>query len=839
MGCCGQNTTGAGAAAVDTGKRVNYTKGMLLGVDDFVQDQAYEIAHRHELARELLGYGTVRGLQVIVEDDAGGPRVRVTPGMAWLPSGKPVCVPSEQCCSINDWLLKHEADYASQVSGSSAALALYVVLAYAECLTDKVPIPGEPCRSEDELMQDSRIADCFRLELRLAPPAQIEEDAVRDFADWLAKVPVDSSSPPLSESAFMDQLRAAAQAWLVPTSPHPGDFMFGSPPAGLGSDDLLLRAALRLWVTELRPLWRARYGCGPDAALEGGSDDAVLLAALGLNLVKGGHWEADGAVAILEDERPVLLSLRMVQELITQNPAPEPAHSVEPAQRFGQGSWVGADTAYARADHSHGTPPLSGDAEAVEEDAQRLRVTGLNRVPLDTTVALADDQVLTVATDGAHHVWRPRPQAQPGAVTAQQLFNLDPSDGADSTRFARADHTHGTPALSGDAVVDAGGDVESLRKRVVRPPGQNVRVTGLNRVPLDTTPPSTAGQVLTYGPISQGGLGWSPKAPPAVPLAGDTVTSQQRFSLEALAGTAATFSRSDHSHGTPTLSGDVEVKLEGEKPAVRIVSLQGKAVVADSPKDKQVLTYDDERSTWRPADPAGGGPAPAASAPKGLAFGIIGAVGEGTEYARSDHSHTLPELPPLPGLGGDLSRTIGDAYIARLQSKLVKADSPNQGDLLMFDGEAWVPDPGEARIVAAGEVKFRLYDGQLNAAEPPVMTRSLGGLSVRATDIHVFGFLIRVDLHALPTLTAPAKPGYIVKVTPTLPPNYLNVSGSEAPQIPKDAPLFFAFAAAEVAKNHDVAGQIDLSVILYAATDLSQGTFGFTVQIEVTRFGVA
>ena len=66
MGCCGQNTTGAGATAIDTGKRVNYTKGMLLGVDDFVQEQAYEIARRHEMARELIGYGTVRGLQVLI-----------------------------------------------------------------------------------------------------------------------------------------------------------------------------------------------------------------------------------------------------------------------------------------------------------------------------------------------------------------------------------------------------------------------------------------------------------------------------------------------------------------------------------------------------------------------------------------------------------------------------------------------------------------------------------------------------------------------------------------------------------------------------------------------------
>ena len=80
MACCGQNTTVAGTAAVDTGKRVNYVKGMLLGVDDFVQEQAWGMARRHELAREVLGYGTVRGLAVSI--DPGVPQVRVSPGMA-------------------------------------------------------------------------------------------------------------------------------------------------------------------------------------------------------------------------------------------------------------------------------------------------------------------------------------------------------------------------------------------------------------------------------------------------------------------------------------------------------------------------------------------------------------------------------------------------------------------------------------------------------------------------------------------------------------------------------------------------------------------------------------
>ena len=87
MGCCTPNEIGAGAEAASPCKRVNFTLGMLLGVDDFVQESAYHVACTRELARELLGYGTVHGLQVVIEADGdNGPRVRHA-RMAWLPSG--------------------------------------------------------------------------------------------------------------------------------------------------------------------------------------------------------------------------------------------------------------------------------------------------------------------------------------------------------------------------------------------------------------------------------------------------------------------------------------------------------------------------------------------------------------------------------------------------------------------------------------------------------------------------------------------------------------------------------------------------------------------------------
>lgn len=445
MACCGQmNLTGAGATQVDDGKRVNYVQGMLLGVDDFVQEQAYHIARRHELARELLGYGTVRGLRVTV--DAGTARVRVTPGMAWTPSGAPVCVGSEQCCDINAWLASHRDAVVARFGSpapSPAPLDLHVVLSYRDCAVDAVPIPGEPCRSDDDLTAPSRLADGFRLELRLQAPPQREELAVRDFADWIARIPVDSGSPPQGEAAFLAALRAAAMAWLEPSSPPPpDDFMLGAPPAGLETTDALLRAALRLWVTELRPLWRARYGCGPGALAAGGDEDAVLLATLHLDVAPEDLTVVLPSLVLDEDQRPVLLSLRMVQELIAQNPAPEAGDSVADETAFGQGADAGSSTAYARADHTHGTPPppvLAGDATGPVAATVVERLRG--RPVVD--VAPADGEAL--AWDAAATAWTPQAVAQPSdALPAALAFGAAGAAGTDPA-CARADHVHPMP----------------------------------------------------------------------------------------------------------------------------------------------------------------------------------------------------------------------------------------------------------------------------------------------------------------------------------------------------------------------------------------------------------
>src|SRR5215510_14292294 len=93
--CFSANTNSMTVADLNPAKHVNYTVGMVLGVDDFTQEFAYLSGRDQWMARDLIGYGTVRGLKVATEiDSVKGPRVIVDPGVAVSPSGQMICVPA-------------------------------------------------------------------------------------------------------------------------------------------------------------------------------------------------------------------------------------------------------------------------------------------------------------------------------------------------------------------------------------------------------------------------------------------------------------------------------------------------------------------------------------------------------------------------------------------------------------------------------------------------------------------------------------------------------------------------------------------------------------------------
>jgi hypothetical protein len=327
-------TAAAGTPPPDPSKHVNYIQGMVLGVDDFQQEFAYLSNRDQWLARDAIGYGTVCGLHVSI--DSANPNVlSVSPGAAINPRGQLIRVAPRQCARLDAWLALPATVERLNALGLSAndPVQAYVVLCYRDCPTDDLPVPGEPCRCDSTTMAPTRIIDDFRLELTLEPPPQSEEDAIRDFVTWLRGVEVAEFEPAAGDlEAFLQAIKDAVTGASPPQSPP--DYLVGSPPDWLRIPRHLLcewmRAVLRLWVTELRPLWQAQCapqkscacggpcGChGTGAQPDDMACDCLLLAAVRITRGGGGITGAE----LDEERRPYLVHLRMLQELLLCGPS--------------------------------------------------------------------------------------------------------------------------------------------------------------------------------------------------------------------------------------------------------------------------------------------------------------------------------------------------------------------------------------------------------------------------------------------------------------------------------------------------------------------------------------
>lgn len=333
--------------SIDPAKHVNFSYGMVLGADDFSQEFGYLSGRDQWALRDLFGYGTVCGLRVstAMEGSPPTPRIHVSTGTAITPQGRLIHVNREQCAWLAPWaaIEKNRNDLqqkAAQTPGSP--VPVYLVLSHEECLTDQRPIPGEPCRSEKELMAPSRVADHFRLDIVFDPPRQSEEDAVRDFlAGLLSKVGVSDSG--VNSTSGMGEFAA----WLSkavrgqPAGSSPAiDFESITPPLGFNAvhPDVApdyFRTALLIWVTELRKKLRPSFlgdwcGCGVDPSTETGTqpDERILLAELRLSFDS-----ASGTVTVAsqgEEKRPFMVSHRMLQEWMLLSTARAAGRTVPP-----------------------------------------------------------------------------------------------------------------------------------------------------------------------------------------------------------------------------------------------------------------------------------------------------------------------------------------------------------------------------------------------------------------------------------------------------------------------------------------------------------------------------
>ena len=525
-------TTAAGALRVDPSKRVNYTLGLVLGVDEFQQDQAWHAAGRRTHNRLLHGYGTVWGLRVTPPgEDESDPEVRVTEGVAVDPCGREICVPATMCVKLNDWLTRHRPVLERFFTPGGDPLPLQVLLCHRECPDDVVPVPGEPCRSQDDAMQPSRIRESFELRLALrdvapweSPPGDAtgltvwrahlaEEEAVRAFGQLLARVGT-TTDPALGAQGreiLLEAVRALAAA------ADPGPFELTSPPAGqailLAADDAqdVLREALGVWVTEVRPRVRALQGtahpsgngngtgCGCGCA--GDCDECVPLAAV--DLVVSPAWRA-GTVTVDDRARPYLLHTRLLQEWLFA---------------AAEGSFPDVDTLVTVDVLAPRTLEVwlhHGQAVTLPQDAVAVRVNGA-----DTAVANVSP---IAAVPNAFEIRLPNDMSDGSSVELRLDAERIGVGGAgrtlaDELRAEGGEYLNRQGMeLRAYAIYDRldpffGGDLTG------RHPGP--RVVGLQGNPLDAESPAS-GDVLTWN-----GSAWSAQAPsggggaPTGPAGGD------------------------------------------------------------------------------------------------------------------------------------------------------------------------------------------------------------------------------------------------------------------------------------------------------------------------------
>lgn len=258
---------------IDANKHVRYVDGMVLGVDDLEQEFAYLSERDKLLVRLLAGYGAVRGLRVFGRnagtEDA---EVVVSAGLGITPSGDVLRVPVDQCANLKDWI--EGSHVATPGAGDERTLEAYITAEYTTRTSDPVPIPGEPCRTEGEILADSRVADAFRLELSTVAPAQPEEDAATAYLAWLDALPTVETGGTATGDLLTGILRAAWQKADGTTGAPPAPVgtneqnVFGSHPQGPGGAPLQLDRATAL-LARLAALGKIADVRALSAVLEG------------------------------------------------------------------------------------------------------------------------------------------------------------------------------------------------------------------------------------------------------------------------------------------------------------------------------------------------------------------------------------------------------------------------------------------------------------------------------------------------------------------------------------------------------------------------------------------
>ena len=205
---------------------------------------------------------------------------------------------------------------------------------------------------------------------------------------------------------------------------------------------------------------------------------------------------------------------------------PGASGSVTGETGYGQTSTAGTATAYARGDHTHGTPALASSAPATTEAIGTAAATGSASVParadhvhpmagagVPGSSAVGDTAATGSASTFAAADHR-HARENFGAVTAQTVFGAASANGSAAT-VARSDHTHGTPSLPTIQVAaptgNATADLAAVNAALTAQNGQPAELqlqAGTYLLPAPGTPSNGCISISVNGTVLRGrGIG--------------------------------------------------------------------------------------------------------------------------------------------------------------------------------------------------------------------------------------------------------------------------------------------------------------------------------------------
>jgi hypothetical protein len=160
--------------------RLYYQFGMMLGVDEFQQDQGFHLT-KHRLAQRLfVGYGLLWGHGFYVDDDEG--EVVVGPLFAIDELGRELWHPKPCTIKLDEWLTTNNV---------GPDQPIFVNLQYTRKPSAPVPAVPDPCDANPVATMPSRIAETSTPMLSIdmpAVPLDLGADEAHQFAELLAEI---------------------------------------------------------------------------------------------------------------------------------------------------------------------------------------------------------------------------------------------------------------------------------------------------------------------------------------------------------------------------------------------------------------------------------------------------------------------------------------------------------------------------------------------------------------------------------------------------------------------------------------------------------------------------